>query len=327
MTQISMPWGGTASGDATRAPYSAAEWAEMEEDLVGAEAQHGVCRSDEDDELEVTDGGANTATIGTGSAVVKGWWYKNTADVDLNVPDASIGSWRQDCIVVQLDVDDREVRLVRHENDTGENVNWTDAMLTQVDGDVWEIPLAIVEVDDAGALTIEDERRFINSFRRQRKILTPGAAAVDGASITLETSVTYRNVHIQFADGVTQRAGWWVDISDWSEDSDILVKFYLLNSVSSPPGDANDAYFFLRASQFQCGDGDSPIPYIAGKESNQTVSGDAAWSVFVISTLLDHDDFSKHCPLYISLSRYGGLPSDTSSNTWIMTSGVVQYRA
>ena len=99
-------------------------------------------------ELEVTDGGANTATIATGAAMVYGGFYESDAAVDVTIPNGP----RTDLIVVRRSWANKTARITR--------IAGPGAALTQVAGTTWDIPLADVDVDGAGALTITDTREY-----------------------------------------------------------------------------------------------------------------------------------------------------------------------
>ena len=99
-------------------------------------------------ELEVTDGGANTATVATGAAMVYGGFYESDAAVDVTIPNGP----RTDLIVVRRSWANKTARITR--------IAGPGAALTQVAGTTWDIPLAEVDVDGAGALTITDTREY-----------------------------------------------------------------------------------------------------------------------------------------------------------------------
>lgn len=168
MAQISQPWDGTVLGDATRARYSSDEWADMYQEVFGSLGMCGVIPGVLN-ELEVTESALNTVDVDPGAAMVYGRWYENDDALSLNVPNASAGNWREDCVILRCSWGAQTIRAVVKTNTTGENTDWdSDTMLTQNDGTTWEIPLAAVQVDDAGDLTVTDIRHYIYGPRKER---------------------------------------------------------------------------------------------------------------------------------------------------------------
>jgi len=105
------------------------------------------------DELEVTDGGVNTATVLAGGAILYGMFYESDGAENINVPNGP----RTDLIVVRRDQDAQTCRLAR--------IAGPGAVLVQdappwVPGDLYDIPLASVAVDAGGNLTITDTREW-----------------------------------------------------------------------------------------------------------------------------------------------------------------------
>jgi len=104
-------------------------------------------------ELEVTDGGLNTATVLAGGAILYGMFYESDGAENINVPNGP----RTDLIVVRRDMDAQTCRLAR--------IAGPGAALVQdappwVPGDLYDIPLASVDVDAGGNLTITDTREW-----------------------------------------------------------------------------------------------------------------------------------------------------------------------
>jgi len=99
-------------------------------------------------ELEVTDGGANTATVLTGGSVVYGMFHESDANVDVNIPNGP----RTDLIVARRSWAAQTVRITR--------IAGPGAALTQTPDVTYDIPLASVDVDAGGNLTVTDTREY-----------------------------------------------------------------------------------------------------------------------------------------------------------------------
>lgn len=168
MTERSWPWPGVTLGDA--GPYTSDEWDDMFEMRFGSGVapynDRGVIRNWAN-ELEVTDGGVNQADVDTGAALVHGKHYDNDAVVNIVVP-SSVGAWREDLICLQSDWVAQTIRITRI-NNPADGVVYPAP--TQTDGVTWEIPLAAVRIDAAGAITqITDLRDYVSSLVRWKQL-------------------------------------------------------------------------------------------------------------------------------------------------------------
>lgn len=235
MTEISQPWDGTSVGDASRAKYDAEEWAEMHRDMFGSIENKGPLREGSGDGLSATSPSANVVRLATGAALVWGWWYKNTAAVDLAVGSASAGSWREDCLVLRVTIADQEVRARIHENEIGENVVWDNSMLTQTADSIWEIPLYTVRVDDAGSITLTDIREWIDL----------STADVTPSDISAFSYLDYITLITVDRDGISrgadsyERQGPYVYIDPDGYEGTVTWTFYANFQVDT--GDGNTA--------------------------------------------------------------------------------------
>lgn len=143
MTQLSWPWGGDVTGDASLAPYSDDEWTDIWRKLFQRDrTTEGVLKNYGSD-LVVTNPSGDTIRVGDGAAIVDGKFYENTAAVDTVV--SSNGSYR---VVLQKDWTAQTVRIAILSGLTP----------TQSDGTIWEIKLA--EVVRSGTHTITDTRTY-----------------------------------------------------------------------------------------------------------------------------------------------------------------------
>ena len=180
MAEYSLPWPGVTIGDA--GPYSDEDWHYTWGMLFGSQTvpynNRGVIRNWLN-ELEVTDGGANTADVDTGAGLVYGKFYRNTAVVNLNIP-SSVGAWREDLVCLQANWTTQTIRIYRH-NNPADGAPYPAP--TQASGATWEIPLAAVRINNAGAITlITDLRDYVSDLMQPKSFfvrpsLLTGAAA------------------------------------------------------------------------------------------------------------------------------------------------------
>lgn len=196
MVEESRPWPGTTVGDA--GPYSDDDWDNIWEVVFGSGASpyndRGVIRNWAN-ELEVTDGGANTADVDTGAALVHGKFYKNDAVVNVTVPSSTPGNWREDLICLQSSWVAQTIRIARHAN-PAENVGYPAP--TQTDGVTWEIPLAAVRIDSFGTITlITDLRDYVSDLMQPKQLqidpLIGGAGAPVFTQFNLHCGVALDN--------------------------------------------------------------------------------------------------------------------------------------
>lgn len=126
--------------------------------VQGDAATQGVVRGMLD-ELEVT-GASSPINVATGWAIVKGKLVKNTSNVSVNIPTPASNP-RIDRIVVQVDFTTTPVSasIVRVAG-TEATVPSVPA-LDQVDGTIWQVPLAQAIVTTGGVVTIADDRRYL----------------------------------------------------------------------------------------------------------------------------------------------------------------------
>lgn len=157
MTEKSYYWGGTAVGDATEAPYSDDEFSDIwrylflsERELMGPIVGGS--------ELAITNPAGSTVRVASGRAMVDGKFYINDANIDFIVSGATV-YW---IIGLRKDFAAQTVRAF-HRGTYPDRATAL-ASLVQTDGTTWEIALATVLTDGAGAVdTIQDERRFCGS--------------------------------------------------------------------------------------------------------------------------------------------------------------------
>lgn len=275
MVQISQPWGGTLTGDADRAPYSADEWDDMFQDINTSDGNWGVL-SWRYAHLAGTIPGANTFRVATGAALVLGKWYRNDANVDFNPLNAAV--WREDRIVLSAtwgaivadptrepaNQEAQTIRLVRLIN-PAESVGAPAS--TKTDGTLYEINLFRIRTDNVGTVTIQaDDREFISNFsrilRRQGGSATlwntigttnyqvpssyvhvgaitwTGGAAANG-NVTLTFPIVFTNLPLVFIQVINRAA----DVDVTTVVSAIAANQCVINWIDNSGGNHTDIDF------------------------------------------------------------------------------------
>ena len=151
MAETSYLWDNPGDGDSPALGYGNALLCQVIfRMLFNGTGDQGVLRLWEN-ELEVTDGGVDTATVDTGAAFTYGVWYENTSAVNININAYRGGN----CLIVARAVwATQTVRVVAR----------AVGALTQTPGVTYEIPLANVAIDGAGAITLITDTRDYCEF-------------------------------------------------------------------------------------------------------------------------------------------------------------------
>ena len=154
--QTSWPWGGTVTGDATLAPYSADEWSDIWRKIFQRDRTLEGVLPNYLGELTVTNPAGTTIRTSDGGAIVDGTYYDNTANVDNTVVAPGSGSnfYR---IVLQKGWAAQTVRIAM----LGPNAVAPPAV-TQTDGVTWEISIATVEITSGSVITVTDDRTYVH---------------------------------------------------------------------------------------------------------------------------------------------------------------------
>lgn len=144
-------------------------------------------------ELEPTDGGANTVDVDTGAGLVEGFWYYNSASEAVTINSAPGGTTRFDRVeLIHTGTPTFTVELTVNEGDAVNPPAATAGGIT----------VCTVEVDDAGAVTVTDARDFAyisNSkiINRTRKLFVPALH---------NTTSARADVGVLLADGAADSA-------------------------------------------------------------------------------------------------------------------------
>lgn len=191
MTETSYVWGGTATGDATLAPYSDDEWANIWNTFFGSvQKRSGVIRDnsagttvldDYDVDLAVDSTiGTTTVTVRPGRAIINGRVYMNDANIDFTCSGANV-YW---LYVIQVVEATQTARAVQKGSYASLNAAYAGLVWTA--STQYEIALAIVKTDGSGnSEYIYDLRNFILSKRNtQTQIAVAGYNFDSTAALT-----------------------------------------------------------------------------------------------------------------------------------------------
>jgi len=155
MTEISRFWDGVVLGDC--GPYSTANvHGQFFRSILNGTGNRGPLLGWLN-ELEVT-GTSTPVSVATGAAIIYGLFYESTEAVSVSVGTPSSGTSRYDRIVVRRDWSLQTARIARVTGTAA--ISPSIPALTQSVGGIYEIPLATLLVDDAGTITVTDDREF-----------------------------------------------------------------------------------------------------------------------------------------------------------------------
>jgi len=159
MVEFSIPWAGTIVGDA--GPYSDDDWSDMYRKFFSRDRTTQGVLQDYANELEVTSPGALQVEVDTGAAIVDGKFYETDAVVPLAVVAPGAGDQYYTVMLQKnwIGANAQTVRVALY----GPVVPPPAAPLygaTQVDGTIWEIPLATVRVHHDNTTVVTDTRAF-----------------------------------------------------------------------------------------------------------------------------------------------------------------------
>ena len=224
MTQKSYFWDGTATGDATLAPYSAAtEFAKVMMSLAAAACitTHlgGVFR----DELgEFMCFGINSpGNCSSGRALCYGSVFESDDNEPLNISTPA-GSTRIDRLVVRKDWAAQTTRLAVITGVPGGAA----PALTQTPGSVWEIPLYQISITTGGAITYTDERDFIPRYAHQHLGTRDDSAQIVLGSLPGGLFTADAAGRAKFANGFVTPAlmgSTWPTATVHDSDTDVVV--------------------------------------------------------------------------------------------------------
>jgi hypothetical protein len=147
---------GTGADGDQQASYTQAHWSSAIKILAGSSGHEGVLWGYLN-ELECADDGTSVS-IDTGGAVVDGKWYYNNASQNVAITAASAGNTRVDRIVLRADWSGFAISPTRIAGTDGTAP--TAPGVTQTSGTTYDIKLCQALVNDAGGITVTDEREW-----------------------------------------------------------------------------------------------------------------------------------------------------------------------
>jgi len=151
MAETSYLWDNPGTGDSPALGYGNALLNQIIFRMItNGTGDQGVLRTWLND-LEVTDGGVDTADVDTGGAMLYGVWYESDAVENININAYRGGN----CLIV--------VRAV-WATQTAQIVARVVGALTQNPGVTYEIPLANIAINGAGAITLITDTRDYCEF-------------------------------------------------------------------------------------------------------------------------------------------------------------------
>lgn len=307
--QISYFWSGSSVGDAaTLAPYNDDEFSEFFEFLLMYDREEeGVIpthNTSYDDHLEATNPSGLTIRVNPGLALVDGVLYKNTANIENDIPADT--TWA----IVKL-VKDWSAQTIRAEMVTsfGSQANAL-ASLTQTEGTLWEIPIATVQGDGAGGVNlINDQRQYVMRPLKKKVFVQPSSGGTNGGK--------------EMADSVdTLATGVW--FVPQSFHSDMTIK-----AVFMGDGSTDDIVYENEASFAACDEymDNDPADQTSGETAYTLDAGAAGDLGYVncvgeISLSPEQDDF-----LYLEFTRHGTDGLDTASEHIYFWGWLIEYDA
>lgn len=167
MTETSLPWDGTTTGDAASAPYDHLEFSRMYNKILASDGAGYVVPGYLNSlNVQASSPLGASVDVATGAAYVKGFLYENDALKTLTIAANASGSPRIDRIILRVDFTAQTVRLVVLQG----NPAAAPAIpaLTQNYPNLWEISLAYVWVANGFATlddsVIHDSRSMLQSM-------------------------------------------------------------------------------------------------------------------------------------------------------------------
>jgi hypothetical protein len=198
MAQLSFPWPGDsgAGGTGDCGPYTADAFSNWYEKMFCSDSTNESVISNIGNELAVT-GAATPLSINTGSALVNGKFYNNSASTTLAIATPA-GATRIDRVILRADYAAQTVRLVLLAGAEGGAA----PALTQTDGTTWEVSLAQASITTGGVVTLTDERVFLH-FNSDIETAMIEADAVTVAKIPNRTRTLFvKGYGYNFSDNI-----------------------------------------------------------------------------------------------------------------------------
>lgn len=254
MSESSAPWNLLTPGDASAAPYDAAEWGLLQSKIIGfgaSRADLGIVRGNSATPasnvvfygLDVRAPGSASVTLKSGTAVVTGTLYENTADLSLSVGANSSGNPRIDSVILRKDYAAQTIRaVIKQGTPAGSPVPPT---LTQSAGTTWEIALADIAVANGFATIAQSDILPRDAFANDPdRIVLDRVKNVSGGElvtgdVVISSGGTTGQLEVTTTTTINDYrvAGVWIGRTANNGYGRLLVKGVgLVNIVSSPTG-------------------------------------------------------------------------------------------
>lgn len=217
MPERSSIWNSTGVGDGAGTGITQQQWLEIFRDSFTSDrySSEGVLAG-VSGELKVT-GTSSPLTVAVGAGYVYGFYYQNTASLNLSVATPSVGTTGGH-VVLRADWTAQTVRAVAVRNTDGTN---STPALTQTAGTTYEIRLATFTITTGGVISVTDARDYCHPspalvYRRQggsatswnasgSTNYTPGGVKLQGGAqtLTFSSSATSNLTTITFPNAYT----------------------------------------------------------------------------------------------------------------------------
>jgi hypothetical protein len=185
MAEKSYFWGGTATGDATLAPYTDDAYSDIQRKMFQQDRTLEGVISQFANELAVS-GVTSPVAVATGAAVIDGKFYENDASLNVTVPTPST-STRLDLIVLRKDWTAQTIRVTRIAGAEGGG----EPAIVQTDGTTWDVVLAKLSITTGGVVALEDRRPFVSSPISPLRATGPKTLVIASGVITVRRQTVY----------------------------------------------------------------------------------------------------------------------------------------
>lgn len=233
MTQTSAPWPGTATGDATDAPYDADEWSDLWRKLhLDNRASNGIIRGYLNELAATVVGDVSPVSVNSGGAFVDGTFYESDA-VEIFTLANPAANPRIDRIVLRKGTIAQTVRLVVI---TGaEGVTPSPWPLTQTNNVTWDIPLWQVYIDTAGKITLHEDYNWafsplgfdVGLSQGRLSLLWDNSVPINDQNATAPNSTNAGADTVTFAAAEDWNTGQAVQISATTNGLTINTLYYV----------------------------------------------------------------------------------------------------
>lgn len=217
MAERSQIWNSTNVGDGASTGVTQQHWLEMFRDTFTSDryTSEGVLAG-VSGELKVT-GSSSPLAVAAGAGYVYGFYYQNTASLNLTVSTPSVGTTGGH-VVLRADWTAQTVRAVAVRNTDGTN---STPSLTQTAGTTYEIRLCSFTITTGGTIAVTDARDYCHPspahiYRRQggsatawntsgSTNYTPGGVKIQGGavSVSFSSSATSNLATVTFPSAFT----------------------------------------------------------------------------------------------------------------------------